>query len=112
MNAHDFLNLLPAIRKAAKNLGYAVGLHGSLSRDFDLVAVAWADGAADPDELALAIRTVAGGLNRWRVWREHGHQKPFGRVCYCFDWEKGNYDNSGYCDLSVIPPLGWILKNQ
>ena len=98
----EFLALLPAIREAAMGCGYAVGLHGSLKRDFDLIAVPWTENAAHSDFVAEAIMEAAGCI-RWRVFRGEGDTKPHGRIVYCFDWHKENYKNRGYIDLSVMP---------
>ena len=67
MTKEKFLGLLPTIREAARELGYAIGLHGSLARDFDIIAVPWTEDAAHPDDLAKAIYKAAGG-ERWRLW--------------------------------------------
>ena len=42
----------------ARDLGYAVTLHGSLLRDADMVAIPWTDKAVDPNELAEAMLEV------------------------------------------------------
>ena len=101
MNESELLKLLPTLREAAKKKGYAIGLHGSLTRDFDIIAIPWVNGAFSADDLALAIYKAAGG-KRWRVWWDVGSPKPHGRKCYAFDWKKTN-ENKGYVDLSVMP---------
>ena len=105
----EFLDMLPAIREAARKLGYAVGLHGTLARDFDLIACPWTEEASHPDDVAEAIKEAAGCV-RWRVYRGQGclsrrnqDDKPHGRLTYAFDWDHKNYDNRGYIDLSVMP---------
>lgn len=112
MTKDGFLELLPAIREAARKLGYAVGLHGTLERDYDLIACPWTEEAAHPDDVAEAIK-VAEGCVRWRVYRGMGQlsrknqdNKPHGRITYCFDWDHNNYENRDYIDLSVMPRKG------
>lgn len=102
MTKEIFLELLPSIREAARKLGYAVGLHGSLVRDFDLIAVPWTEDAAHPDDVAEVIKKAAGCV-RWRVYRDQGEPKPHGRMVYCFDWDEKNYESKDYIDLSVMP---------
>jgi hypothetical protein len=46
---------LPRIRTAAKELGYAIALHGTLTRDLDLLAVPWIEDAAEPMALVKVI---------------------------------------------------------
>lgn len=103
MTKEKFLELLPDIRQAARKLGYAIGLHGSLSRDFDLIAVPWTSEAVEADAIAKAIYEAAEG-ERWRLWWDEGNAKPHGRKAYSFDWNETN-KNFGYCDLSVMPNL-------
>lgn len=100
----EFLTMLPVIRETARSLGYAIGLHGSLKRDFDLMAVPWTDDAVDSDDVAEAIMKVTGCV-RWRVHCHQGNAKPHGRKVYCFDWSEENIENRGYIDLSVIPSI-------
>lgn len=111
MTKEGFLDLLPKIREVARERGYAIGLHGSLARDYDLIAVPWTESAVDPDELAEAVKEAAGCV-RWRVFRGHGclsrknqDNKPHGRLTYAFDWDHKNYENRDYIDLSVMPRL-------
>jgi hypothetical protein len=99
-----YLRLLPALQAAARGLGYALALHGSMSRDLDLVAVPWVAEAAHPRVLAEAVRAAAGG--HWSA-REDGdyHRegcpgaKPHGRLCWSVHLGAG-----AYLDLSVVPP--------
>ena len=68
---------LPDIRliwKLAREVGYAVGVHGSLKRDFDLIAVPWVEDAVS--SVAL-VEHLCEGLNA-RVIGE-GEIKPLGR---------------------------------
>ena len=81
------------IRELAKEVGYAIGVHGSLERDLDLIATPWSDGAVDPKSLA---QHIAKGLSGTVIAEE---QKPLGR------WSC-NIQANGYfklIDLSVAP---------
>jgi hypothetical protein len=98
-----YVFLLPNIIKAAREHGYAITLHGSLQRDFDLVAIPWTDNASDPDALVAAIREAA-GATMFEEWEDKAHHnptiKPHGRLA----WNNilgGDY----YIDLSVMPRL-------
>ena len=104
MNAADFFLLLPEIRRVARILGYAVATHGSMARDFDIVAIPWTNWAVHPKHIAKAIMHAAGGMPRFSVVLEQ--DKPHGRFTYCFHWDRHNYDNKDYCDLSIMPRKG------
>jgi hypothetical protein len=93
-------SILPAIREAARFQGYAVAVHGSLKRDIDLVAVAWADHACTADELVTVIQGAVGGILGNCLRMSESSKKPHGRVAYTLI-------HPGFCgeiDLSVIPP--------
>lgn len=70
---------LPDIKliwKLAREVGYAVGVHGSLKRDMDLIAVPWVEDAVSPEML---VSHLCDGLNAAIVGSE---SKPCGRVAY------------------------------
>lgn len=92
------------LREKARKLGYALGVHGSLSRDIDLIACPWTEDAASEAELAEELRVVVGGRYSWSMkGREFtlrgcpGH-KPHGRLGWVI-----NIDDGPYIDLSVMP---------
>jgi len=95
---------LPAIREAARNHGYAIGVHGSMRRDLDLIAVPWRNEASDADTLAESIQRAACGFGMAsRQWE----RKPAGRIAtsmpVCWSHRPG-ITNDGHIDLSVLPP--------
>lgn len=85
------------IRALAREVGYAIGVHGSLERDLDLIAVPWVADAVEPLALAQHIAAGLGG----EVIDYQRQDKPCGRwACniHTPDWTK-------MIDLSVMPPL-------
>lgn len=106
-----YLARLDDIRAVARGLGYAIGLHGTLSRDFDLIAAPWSEDAKPAAELAEAIRALIGG---YIAVRELGDpdkgmtRKPHGRMAWSihFPYDAEAYKLAGGCayiDLSVMP---------
>lgn len=95
-----YLNLLPVIREAAANCHYAIGLHGSMERDLDLIAVPWLPEATPAGVLVEKIREAVGGY-----WNENAGrnaalptEKPHGRLAWSITLGGG-----AYIDLSVMP---------
>jgi hypothetical protein len=90
-----YKSLIPALREVARKSGYAIGIHGSLRRDLDLIAVPWTPKAVRPDLLARRLQIAACGLyERPPRWV----QKPHGRIaCSLMIGMKA------YIDLSVVP---------
>ena len=86
---------LPRIAAKAREFGYAICVHGSLQRDFDLVAIPWSDVASDEESLIQAICETAGGF---RLENEQGCNKPHGRRAWVIHLGAGLY-----IDLSIMP---------
>jgi hypothetical protein len=110
---HDFgslvciyAQLLPRIREAAKALGYAVAIHGSMNRDLDLLAVPWTEDAAAPAALVESVRDAVGGYvigdvnTRGEVSAEPT-RRPHGRLTWNVCW-----GGRPFIDLSVMPRAG------
>lgn len=107
---HDFgslvciySQLLPEIRVAAKSLGYAIAVHGSMRRDLDLLAVPWVEEAKDPQELVQFIADAVQGFIIGAV-TDTGEMrgptpKPHGRLAWSICW-----GGKAFIDLSVFPP--------
>lgn len=76
----------------ARKHGYALALHGSLSRDMDLIAVPWTDTASDHKKVLKDICDAV-GAGGFTV----GEEKPHGRVGYAIDTGAG-----GYLDISFV----------
>ena len=98
-----FESRLPAIREAARAHGYAIGVHGSMRRDLDLIAAPWRDGAADAETLAHAVAKAACGIHRNGAY--NWEQKPVGRIATSLPicWVDNGVDGAGHIDLSVVP---------
>jgi len=80
------------IRSIAKEAGYAIGVHGTLERDLDLIAVPWVEGTLKPTEL---VENLCKGLNARVLAKEI---KPLDRIAVSIQidgWFK-------LIDLSII----------
>lgn len=85
---------LRTIWEAAREVGYAVAVHGSLKRDFDLIAAPWTEDAKPPEALISALCSALDARQIGEV-----EQKPHGRIAVilCPDgWFK-------HIDLSIMP---------
>ena len=81
------------IRTLAAEVGYAVGVHGSMERDLDVIATPWVETAVSAPDLAAHL---AKGLNA-RLLNDKVQDKPCGRWSCCIQidgWFK-------HIDLSV-----------
>jgi len=101
-----FKAALPSIRQAAKDCGYAIGVHGSLRRDFDLIAVPWVENHANKDDLARAVHKA---ICPYTMIKYDWEKKPLGRMATVFPtcwidpemWDKIE-PSLGHIDLSVV----------
>ena len=86
--------LYPDLCEIFRKHGYALAVHCSLARDFDLVAIPWAD---DVSGHAIVIGDVLKEFAATLVG-EMG-EKPHGRVVYTVSFGFGECA----CDLSFMP---------
>jgi len=97
---HRYLELLPKLRRIARRHGYALAVHGSMQRDFDLVAIPWVDKFSRPLIFLDAIMKAIDGTQgtNFGVW------KPNGRKAYSI--QLPDFLRTGmYLDIS-IPACG------
>lgn len=88
-----YATLYPALREAARRLGWALALHGSLTRDLDVVAIPWTEDAAPAASLVAALVEAAGGFTVGAPTA-----KPHGRVAVTI----GLGGSGGFIDLSIV----------
>src|SRR5690242_12079906 len=111
--APAFTWLIPHLTELARKHGYAIGLHGSMNRDLDLIAVPWIEDAAPAEVLVEAIREAIDGhiipdgtpAGKWdgekfvsAVIRQP-EPKPHGRRAWSIHFCGHHF----YIDLSVMP---------
>ena len=99
---HDTaVGVVAAIRRAAKQKGYAIAWHGSLVKDIDLLAAPWTENAAEPQDMVNWVCESVG------LWRNPDHkeqnpmQKPHGRQA----WALHVLGTPVWVDFSVMPLL-------
>jgi len=97
-----YLSIIPTIREVARKSGYAVGVHGSLTRDLDLIAVPWIEDCVEPEALAHRIETAIckhphENEYYYKEITNNVTKKPHGRITFAI--YVGVY---AYIDLSVI----------
>lgn len=110
-----FARVLRPMRLRARELGYALGVHGSAERDLDVIAAPWVEGAVSAPDLALALCEVVGhelGFEPPTGWRLAGAPpRPHGRdgcsihLVRAEEMTVGEdgYTDSPYIDLSILP---------
>jgi len=98
--------LISPLRHVAYRCGYALGVHGSLRRDIDIIAAPWRESAVNAhylvDELRKATEVIIGfarirDVDKGRLPEE----KPCGRLAWSFYLTHD--DNGPYIDISVMP---------
>lgn len=99
-----YLGILIPIRSAAKKCGYAIGVHGSMRRDLDLIAVPWVEEFSDKNDLAGAIQIAACGLKSASYeWERKTHGRMATAFPVCWTWHcTPMIKSNGHIDLSVM----------
>ncbi|MCI0708195.1 MAG: hypothetical protein L0Y80_12025 [Ignavibacteriae bacterium] len=95
-----YASYYPILRDIAMEHGYALAIHGSLQRDFDLVAIAWTSEARDPLDLLTSLSKKIGAYYDDGKPYDSMEHKPHGRIAFTIDAGGG-----GYFDISIIPPV-------
>jgi hypothetical protein len=101
---------LPIVQAAARGVGYAIGLHGSMVRDLDLIAAPWTADAVGYDDLVTAIhRQLTLELGDGGVYvKRFDDAGPHGRrwANFYFQSRHGVDGPAGvfpFIDLSIMP---------
>lgn len=92
---------LQHIQRFAELAGYAIAVHGSMNRDFDLIAVPWVEWAFPPSNL---VETICRHMN---LTMQQGDpaERPHKRLTYTL-----LMDGDRFIDLSIIKP--WTLDDK
>jgi len=93
----DYGRVYTIIRKLAWDEGYAVGLHGSFTRDLDLMAVPWTEHACEPQHL---INRIVDATDLRSLSSNPG-TKPHGRLAWTFVFK--TFADPRFVDLSILP---------
>ncbi len=93
----DYARIFTIARCVAWAEGYAIAMHGSFTRDLDLIAVPWARHACEPEHLARRIESAAG----LKISVHPKNDKPFGRLVWTMTLP--NFGDPRFVDLSIIP---------
>lgn len=100
--------MYPVLVEIAKRHGYALAVHGSMTRDFDLLAAPWTEDAGEPQAMIEEMREAAQGVYTHHDF-DHlltpdrvASKKPHGRQAWSVHLtNKGAF--GPYLDISVMP---------
>ena len=92
--------IYPELIKSAKSCGWALGLHGSLSSDMDIMAMPWTVDAKPVEEMIQALSDCF----KDNPWKDH-HIKPNNRVVYTMTIWKDFYLDINVIQLSKPEPI-------
>lgn len=95
-NATFWIFQLPEIRRVASECGWAIGIHGSVVHDLDLMAMPWITEHTTADELAQRITDLNRENYRRPYEKSKPGDKPNGRIVYTI------FMGSTYIDMNII----------
>lgn len=100
-----YSSVLPQFRAIAREHGYALGVHGSMATDLDLIACPWTHEATEPEVLIEALRVAVNGhlSDRQGLTERSPARRAHGRRA----WAIYLHEDAGgpYLDVSVMPRL-------
>lgn len=118
--ASYYAALIPRLRVIAAKYGYALALHGSMNRDFDLILVPWQEWANQHLEMVTEMRDALGGFfhspdPQFESLIKDGavSKKPHGRLSYSIHLSSQGMEGP-YLDISVapsVPPTNATLEH-
>ena len=86
--------MYPKLAKVFQKHGYALAVHGSLAKDFDLIAIPWVE---EPTDSEKVIEDITKQFAIRQIGKPFG--KPFGRLAYSLSITFGDCQ----LDLSFFP---------
>ena len=86
--------LYPELAQIARKHGYALAIHGSMARDFDLICIPWAE-KTSPPQIVVDDMTATFAMNAVT----NPSLKQHGRLAYNISFGFGEF----FADLSFIP---------
>lgn len=54
-NAPMYCAMYPSLAEICRSHGYALAVHGTMARDFDMIAIPWVDNPSEPQAVVDAI---------------------------------------------------------
>lgn len=96
----DYARIFTIARLLAWQEGYALAMHGSFTRDLDLIAVPWTDNACEPEHLVRRLLSACEATLR----EQNGNPglKPHGRKVWTLVFT--GFADPRYVDLSIFEP--------
>lgn len=107
----DYARIFTIARCIAWSQGYALVMHGSFTRDLDLLAVPWTERATDAEHL---VQRIAGTLTELDLLVKNPEApsqataKPHGRLAWTMTFK--TFGDPRFIDLSVMPRLAMEVQ--
>jgi len=89
------------LRNAALDCGWALGLHGSLSSDMDIMAMPWVENAKSVDEMIESLESCMTKPDERIFKTTKTTAKPNNRIVYTI-----HIFSDFYLDINIINPVG------
>ncbi|MEM7789784.1 MAG: hypothetical protein AAF546_00150 [Verrucomicrobiota bacterium] len=93
----EYSEFLTKARIIGKQEGYAIALHGSMTRDFDVVAIPWTSSCHDAFNLVMRLCLNTG----WKDQDGDPVERDHGRLVWSLIREE--FGDPRFIDLSVMP---------
>jgi len=89
-----YLGLYPPLAEVARKHGYALAVHGTLGRDFDLICVPWVD---EPSEPQIVVDEIVQEFDIKQIGAPE--KMKHSRICYTLEVSFGGC----FLDFSFTP---------
>lgn len=93
----DYARFFTDARLACWGYGYALAMHGSFTRDLDLIAMPWTNSACEAEKLIQQIEY----RTEWKRQKREPSQREHGRMVWTLTSPK--FECARFVDFSVVP---------
>lgn len=92
----------------ARRHGYAAAIHGSQTRDLDIILIPWVDNVSRPEEV---VKDICINANLYQRVSDPSASKPHGRLVWTLS--KSDVIPGGWIDLGVMQtPVNYVQQQQ
>ncbi|WP_316389508.1 hypothetical protein [Enterobacter cloacae] len=93
--------LYPALAEIARKHGYAMAIHGTMARDFDLICIPWVETPSKPEEVVAEITATYATTDITNPGYKH-HGRLAYSVCFGFGEWIGPYISIHFLSLNPL----------
>ena len=106
----DYARIFTKARCVAWSYGYALLVHGTMTRDLDLLMVPWTEETRVEPRIVIMNMLQACEADGLELQTKEPTQKPHGRLAWTFIFKE--FGDPRWIDVSAFPPADLVTKKR